>query len=95
MTERWLPGWVLAVVLVAGVIPVVAAREQARSGGTAAATAQDRDARQWIQLFNGRDLADWTIKFTKHDLGENFRNTFRVEVLWDSVPLNLRWGPVV
>ena len=22
---------------------------------------------------------DWTIKFAKHDLGENFRNTFRVE----------------
>ena len=37
------------------------------------------DTRQWIQLFNGRDLADWTIKFAKHDLGENFRNTFRVE----------------
>ena len=80
MSARWLPGSVLAVVLFgAGVIPAVAAREQARSGGTAAATAQDRDARQWIQLFNGRDLADWTIKFTKHDLGENFRNTFRVE----------------
>jgi hypothetical protein len=30
-------------------------------------------------LFNGRDLSDWTIKFAKHDLGENFRNTFRVE----------------
>ena len=37
------------------------------------------DARDWIQLFNGRDLADWTIKFAKHDLGENFHNTFRVE----------------
>jgi Domain of Unknown Function (DUF1080) len=37
------------------------------------------EARDWIQLFNGRDLADWTIKFSKHDLGENFRNTFRVE----------------
>src|SRR5688500_7578118 len=36
------------------------------------------DARQWIQLFNGRDLSDWTIKFSKHDLGENYRNTFRV-----------------
>jgi hypothetical protein len=44
------------------------------------APAQQRpqDAREWIQLFNGRDLADWTIKFSKHDLGENFRNTFRV-----------------
>lgn len=33
----------------------------------------------WIQLFNGRDLNDWTPKFAKHDLGENFNDTFRVE----------------
>ena len=33
----------------------------------------------WIQLFNGKDLKDWTIKFAKHDLGENFNNTFRAE----------------
>ena len=46
-----------------------------------AAPAQQRpqDVRQWLQLFNGRDLADWTPKFAKHELGENFRNTFRVE----------------
>jgi hypothetical protein len=46
-----------------------------------AAPAQQRpqDVRQWLQLFNGRDLADWTPKFAKHDLGENFRNTFRAE----------------
>ena len=36
-------------------------------------------ASDWIQLFNGRDLADWTIKFAKHDLGENLYNTFRAE----------------
>jgi 3-keto-disaccharide hydrolase len=48
---------------------------------TRAPTAQARapEARDWIQLFNGRDLADWTAKFSKHDLGENFRNTFRAE----------------
>jgi hypothetical protein len=39
----------------------------------------DPTAREWIQLFNGRDLNDWTAKFTRHDLGENVRNTFRVE----------------
>jgi hypothetical protein len=33
----------------------------------------------WIQMFNGRDLADWQIKFAKHPLGENYNNTFRVE----------------
>jgi hypothetical protein len=37
------------------------------------------DAREWIQLFNGEDLDGWTIKFAKHDLGENVGNTFRVE----------------
>jgi hypothetical protein len=34
---------------------------------------------QWLSLFNGKDLAGWTPKFTGHDLGENYKNTFRVE----------------
>ena len=34
---------------------------------------------QWIQLFNGKDLSNWKIKFTGYELGENYRNTFRVE----------------
>jgi hypothetical protein len=33
----------------------------------------------WIQLFNGRDLTGWTPKITKHELGENFADTFRVQ----------------
>ena len=37
------------------------------------------DAREWIQLFNGKDLTGWTPKFSKHDLGENYLNTVRVE----------------
>ena len=37
------------------------------------------DAKTWIQLFNGRDLNDWLVKFAHHDLGENYLNTFRVE----------------
>ena len=36
-------------------------------------------SQEWIQLFNGKDLDGWTIKMTKHPLGENFNNTFRVE----------------
>lgn len=44
------------------------------------ATAQPATAQgNWIQLFNGRDLDGWTPKITKHDLGENFADTFRVE----------------
>ena len=34
---------------------------------------------QWIQLFNGEDLNDWVIKIKGSPLGENYKNTFRVE----------------
>jgi len=33
----------------------------------------------WIQLFNGKDLAGWIIKIKGSPPGENYRNTFRVE----------------
>lgn len=33
----------------------------------------------WIQLFNGKDLNDWDIKFARHELNDNYKNTFRVE----------------
>ena len=39
--------------------------------------AADQEA-EWIQLFNGKDLQGWTAKITKHDVGENFGETFRV-----------------
>lgn len=31
----------------------------------------------WIQLFNGKDLNNWTVKIKGHSAGENFKNTFR------------------
>ena len=34
---------------------------------------------EWIQLFNGKDLDGWTPKIRYHDVGENYKNTFRVE----------------
>ena len=34
---------------------------------------------EWISLFNGKNLDGWTIKISKHPLGENFANTFHVE----------------
>lgn len=34
---------------------------------------------KWIELFNGKDLKDWTPKIRTHELGVNFANTFRVE----------------
>jgi 3-keto-disaccharide hydrolase len=37
------------------------------------------DQKDWIQLFNGRDLKGWTPKFSHYDLGVNVNDTFRVE----------------
>lgn len=39
----------------------------------------DKLSDKWIQLFNGKDLKDWDIKITGHELNDNFANTFRVE----------------
>ena len=36
-------------------------------------------ADEWIPLFNGKDLTNWTVKIHHHDVGENSGNTFRVE----------------
>lgn len=43
----------------------------------------------WIPLFNGRDLDNWSPKIKGYELGDNFGNTFRVEegilkVLYDA-----------
>ena len=32
----------------------------------------------WINLFNGKDLKDWTVKIAKHELNDNYANTFKV-----------------
>jgi hypothetical protein len=59
-------------------VALAAAAWLTRSAGSAA-PANDPDARDWIQLFNGKDLAGWTPKFAKHALGENPYDTVRVE----------------
>ncbi|MFH5801984.1 family 16 glycoside hydrolase [Haladaptatus sp. CMAA 1911] len=45
------------------------------SGNAVAATDED----EWIQLFNGEDLDNWTRKFTGKPPGEGHKNTFSVE----------------
>lgn len=32
-----------------------------------------------VQLFNGKDINEWTPKIRLHEVGENYANTFRVE----------------
>lgn len=43
-----------------------------------AGEAQQSD-REWIRLFNGRDLNDWVVKIKGHEVGDNYARTFRVE----------------
>ena len=35
--------------------------------------------KEWIQLFNGKDLDDWIVKINGEPLNSNLHNTFRVE----------------
>jgi hypothetical protein len=49
------------------------------AGETTGAASPEARQEEWIQLFNGRNLDGWTIKFTKHGLGDNFNNTVRVQ----------------
>jgi hypothetical protein len=46
---------------------------------TTLAAQRDVDRREWLQLFNGKDLDGWTPKINGYPLGENYGNTFRVE----------------
>jgi len=46
---------------------------------TAVSAQKNPDKKEWIQLFNGKDLKDWDIKIKGHELGDNYNNTFRVE----------------
>jgi len=43
------------------------------------ATVASAPKSDWIQMFNGKDLSNWDIKFAKHELGDNYNNTFRVD----------------
>jgi len=38
-----------------------------------------QETRKWTQLFNGKNLDGWIVKISKHELNDNFGNTFRVK----------------
>ncbi|TXK36720.1 DUF1080 domain-containing protein [Pontibacter qinzhouensis] len=60
--------------------------------------AAGQEEEEWVSLFNGKDLNDWVVKINRHELGDNFGNTFRVEdgllkVRYDQYPeFNERFG---
>ncbi|MGH9838641.1 MAG: 3-keto-disaccharide hydrolase [Blastocatellia bacterium] len=60
----------VAAVSLASLVAVPYARQKAGN---------DPDKKEWIQLFNGKDLKDWRVKIAGYDLNDNFGATFRVE----------------
>ena len=62
-------------VLLALVVMISACNSKPKTEAVAEKSANEN----WIQLFNGKDLNDWQIKFKGHVLGDNYNNTFRVE----------------
>ena len=62
-------------VLLAFVMILSACNSKPKTEATTGKSAEEN----WIQLFNGKDLNDWDIKFKDHVLGDNYNNTFRVE----------------
>jgi len=61
------------------ILIAVAAAGSSLAARQAPNNVEGADKKDWIQLFNGKDLKDWNIKFSHHDLGENYNDTFRVE----------------
>lgn len=51
----------------------------AAAGGGAALAQNDADRKEWVSIFNGKNLDGWDVKITGHDLNDNAGNTFRVE----------------
>jgi hypothetical protein len=58
---------------------IIVAAQILTTGGANVQTKNDPDKKEWIQLFNGKDLKDWNVKIAGYDLNDNFGNTFRVE----------------
>ncbi len=56
---------------------LLAATDGLAASGTRAGDKEDAKE-NWIALFNGKDLTGWTPKFKGHNLGVNYKNTFRV-----------------
>ena len=46
---------------------------------SAFAAAGDADRKDWVSIFNGKNLEGWVVKVANHELGDNYRDTFRVE----------------
>ncbi len=72
MTRRRTLAWFLPLALLSTAVALAQSRPASK-------TTNDPNKKEWIQLFNGKDLKDWAPKIRGYDLNDNFGNTFRVE----------------
>ncbi len=42
-------------------------------------SSSSKEKEDWISLFNGKDIKNWTVKIHHHEVGDNYGETFRVE----------------
>ncbi|MBN3519944.1 DUF1080 domain-containing protein [Algoriphagus lutimaris] len=49
------------------------------SSGNQTSVEEEVPKLEWRELFSGKDLDNWIIKISKHELNDNFANTFSVE----------------
>jgi hypothetical protein len=48
-------------------------------GNDPAGISKESSKEEWVSLFNGKDLTGWDIKITSLPMGQDYKNTFRVE----------------
>ena len=65
-------------VALAAAAAIVAVASSCATAGRGSVSASDPDRKDWIELFNGKNLDGWIAKIAKHDVGDNYANTFRV-----------------
>ncbi|WP_200976014.1 DUF1080 domain-containing protein [Echinicola sp. 20G] len=65
-------------VLVAGLLMSCSKSHQSE-GVETTEISSEKIGSEWKTLFNGKDMENWKIKISKHDLNDNYANTFRVE----------------
>jgi hypothetical protein len=69
----------LKTLLIALTILIYACSSNSKSKQTQEKSPENKSEKSWIQLFNGKDLTNWQVKFKGYELGTNYNNTFRVE----------------
>lgn len=70
---------ILKVMIVGLMVILTACNSKPKDQNSNEKSASQAVEENWVQLFNGKDLNNWQIKFKGRELGDNYKNTFRVE----------------